>query len=181
MNIDYLAKTKEKMNKAISNLEERFTSIRAGRANPNMLDSVFALYYGTPTQIKQLATIFVPEARTINIKPFDKNALSPIEKAIYEANLGVTPNNNGEMIFINIPPLNEERRKELVKQAKEYAEDGRISIRNIRKDILDEIKKDDLPEDIEKVTTDKVQDIVEEYNKTIENMLKEKEKDLMEI
>ena len=181
MDTDFCLLAKEKMNKAIENLCERFTSIRAGRANPNMLDNVNVLYYGTLTPVKQLATIFVPEARTINIKPFDKNCLGAIEKAIYEANLGVTPNNNGEMVFIIIPPLNEERRKELVKQAKEYAEEGRIAIRNIRKDILDEIKIAKLPEDEEKHINDKIQDVVNDYNKKIEDLLKEKEQDLMEI
>ncbi len=181
MNVDYISLTKEKMNKAISNMEERFTNVRAGRANPSMLDSIMVSYYGAPTPIKQLATIFVPEARQLNIKPFDKSVLGAIEKAIYEANLGVTPNNNGEMVFISIPPLTEERRKELVKQVKEYAEDGRIAVRNIRKDMIDEVKASKLPEDLEKSTIDNVQDIVNDYNKKIEELLKEKEKDLMEI
>lgn len=181
MNTDYYSLTKEKMNKAIANMEDRFTTIRAGRANPNMLDDVMIPYYGNPTPVKTLATIFVPEARTINIKPFDKSILGAIEKAIFEANLGVTPNNNGEMIFITIPPLTEERRKELVKQAKEYAEDGRIAIRNIRKDIIDEIKKEEMPEDLEKKEVDRLQTVVDEYNKKIEELLKEKEKDLMEF
>ena len=144
---EYLNLAKDKMNKAITALEDKFTSVRAGRANPSMLDEVFVDYYGTKTPLKQLATIFVPEARQISVKPFDKSLLGKIEKAIFEANLGVTPNNNGESVFITIPPLTEERRKELVKQVKEYAEEGRISIRNIRKEIIDIIKKDDLPED----------------------------------
>lgn len=181
MDIDYLSITRDKMLKAIANMEERFTTIRAGRANPNMLDGVMVSYYGTPTPIKALATIFVPEARQINIKPFDRSVLSSIEKAIYEANLGVTPNNNGEMVFISIPPLTEERRKELVKQAKEYAEDGRIAIRNIRKDMIDDVKKDKLSEDIEKSIIEKIQDIVNEFNKKVEDLLKEKETDLLEI
>ena len=178
---DYLINAKDKMNKAIANLEERFTTIRAGRANPSMLDGVMVSYYGTMTPIKQFATIFVPEARQLNIKPFDGSILGAIEKAIYEANLGVTPNNNGESIFITIPPLTEERRKELVKQAKEYAEDGRIAVRNIRREIIDDIKKDELPEDVEKTTLDDLQDVVEQYNAKIEELLKAKEKDLMEI
>ena len=178
---DYLINAKDKMNKAIANLEERFTTIRAGRANPSMLDGVMVSYYGTMTPIKQLATIFVPEARQLNITPFDRSILGAIEKAIYEANLGVTPNNNGESIFITIPPLTEERRKELVKQAKEYAEDGRIAVRNIRREIIDDIKKDELPEDVEKTTLDDLQDVVEQYNAKIEELLKAKEKDLMEI
>ncbi|MGM9878815.1 MAG: ribosome recycling factor [Bacilli bacterium] len=181
MNNDYLNLAKEKMDKAITSLEERFTQVRAGRANPSMLDDVYVEYYGTPTQLKTLATIFVPEARQITIKPFDKNLLGSIEKAIFEANLGVTPNNNGEAVFITIPALTEERRKELVKQVKEYAEDGRISIRNIRKDIIDTIKKDELPEDQERNIIDNLQEIVNNYNKKVEDLTKEKEKDLMEI
>ena len=181
MNNDYLNLAKEKMNKDISSLEERFTQVRAGRANPSMLDDVYVEYYGTPTQLKTLATIFVPEARQITIKPFDKNLLGSIEKAIFEANLGVTPNNNGEAVFITIPALTEERRKELVKQVKEYAEDGRISIRNIRKDIIDIIKKDELPEDEERNIIEELQEVVNNYNKKVEELTKEKEKDLMEI
>lgn len=178
---NYLNLAKDKMNKAITALEDKFTSVRAGRANPSMLDEVFVDYYGTKTPLKQLATIFVPEARQISVKPFDKSLLGKIEKAIFEANLGVTPNNNGETVFITIPPLTEERRKELVKQVKEYAEEGRISIRNIRKDIIDTIKKDELPEDEERNIVENLQEVVNDYNKQIEELTKEKEKDLMEI
>lgn len=181
MNNDFLSVTREKMDKAIVNLEDRFSSVRAGRANPSMLDSVMVSYYGNLTPIKQIATISVPEARQLNIRPFDRSILSSIEKAIFEANLGVAPNNNGEAIFITIPPLTEERRRDLVKQIKEYAEEGRIAIRNIRRDIIEDIKSAKLPQDEEKDTTNKVQDIVNEYNKLIEDLIKEKEKDLMEI
>lgn len=181
MSNDYKQLTIEKMNKAIKNLEERFTTVRAGRANPSMLDDVMVSYYGTPTPIKQLATIFVPEARQLSIKPFDKTLLSQIEKAIFEANLGVTPNNNGETVFITIPQLTEERRKELVKVVKEYAEEGRIAIRNIRRDIIDIIKEDNLPEDQEKNIIESIQEIVNDYNKKVEEITKEKEKELMEI
>ena len=178
---DYLTIAKEKMDKALLALEDRFTSVRAGRANPSMLDDVYVDYYGTKTPLKGLATIFVPEARQLSIKPFDKSILGAIEKAIFEANLGVTPNNNGESVFITIPQLTEERRRELVKQVKEYAEDGRISIRNIRKDIIDMVKKDELPEDEERNIIDNLQEIVNNYNKKVEDLTKEKEKDLMEI
>lgn len=181
MNNDFLNIAKEKMDKAISNLEDRFSTVRAGRANPSMLDSVMVPYYGTPTLVKSLATISVPEARQLNIRPFDRSILGAIEKAIFEANLGVTPNNNGEAIFITIPPLTEERRKELVKQIKEYAEEGRIAIRNIRRDVIEDIKKSKLPEDEEKSTIDSLQDVVNDYNKKIELLISEKEKDLMEI
>lgn len=181
MDQNYSTITKEKMEKALANLKDRFTTIRAGRANPNMLDDVMVSYYGVPTQIKQLATIFVPEARQINVKPFDKSILGAIEKAIFEANLGVTPNNNGEMVFIQIPALTEERRKELVKQAKEYAEDGKIAIRSIRHDMMDTIKRDKLPEDLEKAYLDELQETVVLYNKKVEEELRIKEKDLMEF
>lgn len=181
MNNDYINIAKERMEKAIDALCDKFTSVRAGRANPSMLDDVMVEYYGNMTPVKQVATIFVPEARQLNIKPFDKTMLGAIEKAIFEANLGVTPSNNGESIFITIPMLTEERRKELVKQVKELSEEGRISIRNIRKDIIDDIKNDDFSEDEERNITEKIQDIVNEYNKKIENLTKEKENDLMEI
>ena len=178
---NYLDLAREKMDKAIDVLEDKFTSVRAGRANPSMLDDVKVDYYGNPTPIKQVATIYVPEARQLNIKPFDKNMLSEIEKAIYEANLGVTPSNNGESVFITIPQLTEERRKELVKQVKELSEEGRISVRNIRKEIIDDIKNDEYSEDEERNMIDKLQDVVNQYNKKIEDLTKEKEKDLMEI
>lgn len=178
---DYLSLAKDKMNDAIDALEERFRGVRAGRANPSMLDNVFVEYYGTSTPLKGLATISVPEARQINIKPFDKSILGDIEKAIYEANLGISPSNNGESVFLTIPPLTEERRRELVKQIKEFSEEGRIRIRNIRKDIIDDIKKDEHPEDEERNIVDKLQEIVNEFNKKIEDLTKEKEKELMEI
>lgn len=181
MNNEYLDSAREKMDKAIKNLVDKFTTVRAGRANPSMLDGVSVDYYNTPTAIKQLATISVPEARQISIKPFDRTLLGAIEKAIFEANIGVTPNNNGEVIFITIPPLTEERRKELVKQIKEYAEEGKIAIRNIRRDIIEKVKADKLPEDIEKSTIDLLQDVVGEYNKKVDEETKLKEKDLMEI
>ncbi len=181
MNNNYLNEAEEKMTKALLNLEDRLSTIRTGRANPSMLDKVMVSYYGTPTKINQLATIFVPEARQISIKPFDRSILSAIEKAIYDANLGVTPNNNGESIFITIPPLTEERRKDLVKQSKEYIEEARVVIRNIRRDLIEDIKKDKLPEDEEDKVIEQLQDLVNKYNKDIEEMFKEKEKDLMEI
>ena len=181
MNNDYLSIAREKMDNTIKQVEERFTQVRAGRANPSMLDDVFVEAYGSKMPLKQVATIFVPEARQISIKPFDKTMLGSIEKAIYEANLGLTPNNNGESVFLTIPPLTEERRKDLVKQVKEYAEEGRIRIRNIRKEIIDIIKSDEHSEDEERSIVDKLQEVVNDYNKKVEELTKEKEKDLMEI
>lgn len=181
MNKDYISLAKEKMDRAIEALLDKFSNVRAGRANPSMLDDVMVDYYGNMTPIKQVATIYVPEARQLNVKPFDKTMLGAIEKAIFEANLGITPSNNGESIFITIPMLTEERRKELVRQVKDLSEEGRISVRNIRRDIIDEIKNDDFSEDEERNITDKLQNIVNEYNKKIENLTKEKENELMEI
>ena len=181
MDINVINETKEKMDKTLESLDNRFTTVRAGRANPSMLDDVFVEAYGSKMPLKQVATIFVPEARQISVKPFDKTLLCAIEKAIYEANLGLAPNNNGESVFLTIPPLTEERRKELVKQVKEYAEEGRIRIRNIRKDIIDDIKNDELPEDEERNIVDKLQEVVNDYNKKVEDLTKEKEQDLMEI
>lgn len=178
---NYIDIAKEKMDRAIEALEDKFSSVRAGRANPSMLDDVKVDYYGNPTPIKQVATVFVPEARQLNIKPFDKSLLGAIEKAIFEANLGVTPSNNGESVFITVPQLTEDRRKELVKQVRELSEEGRISIRNIRKDIIDDIKKDEHSLDEERGIIDRLQEVVNDYNKKIEDLTKEKEKDLMEI
>ena len=176
-----LFNAEEKMENTISSLEHKFTNVRAGRANPNMLDGIMVEYYGTPTPLKSLANISIPEARQLMIKPFDKSILGGIEKAIFEANLGVTPNNNGECVFLVIPPLTEERRKELVKQVKALAEEGRIALRNIRQDANTAIKNLKLPEDVEKQGNEEVQDLINKYNKVIDEKLKEKEQDLMSI
>ena len=131
----------EKMERTISNLEKRFVTVRAGRANPASLDGVQAEYYGVLTPLKQLATISVPEARQLLIKPFDKHSLGAIEKAILASNLGYNPSNDGETIRIVIPELTEERRKELVKQVRAIAEDAKVSIRNIRHEAMEERKR----------------------------------------
>ena len=178
---DILLNAEEKMEATINSLENRFTNVRAGRANPSMLDGVKVEYYGTETPLKQLANISIPEARQIMIKPFDRSILGGIEKAIFEANLGVTPNNNGECIFIVIPPLTEDRRRELVKQVKGMAEEGKIALRNIRQDANNAIKNLKLPEDEEKQGNEEVQELINKYNKVIEEKLKVKEEDLMSI
>lgn len=176
-----LFNTEEKMESTINNLVNRFTNVRAGRANPAMLDGITVEYYGAPTPLKQLANISIPEARQLMIKPFDKSVLGGIEKAIFEANLGVTPNNNGECVFLVIPPLTEERRKELVKQVKSLAEEARIALRNIRQDSNTEVKNLKLPEDLEKRGNEEVQELINKYNKIIDEKLKDKEQDLMTI
>ena len=176
-----LLNAEEKMENTITSLEARFTNVRAGRANPNMLDGISVEYYGAPTPLKQLANISIPEARQLMIKPFDKSILGGIEKAIFEANLGLTPNNNGECIFLVIPPLTEERRKELVKQVKQMAEEAKIALRNIRQDANTGIKNLKLPEDVEKEGNNEVQELINKYNKLIDEKLKVKEQELMTI
>ena len=181
MDIEILNKAEEKMIKTLENLDSRFNTVRAGRANPSSLDGVMVEYYGVPTPLKQLATVSVPEGRQLAIKPFDRGCLGAIEKAIFEANLGYTPNNDGETIRIIIPPLTEDRRKELVKQIKAMEEDAKVSVRNIRRDANDEIGKSEMSEDEQKNGENKVQDLVNKYNKLIEEKTKEKEEDLMTV
>lgn len=181
MDTNIINETKDKMEKSLENLDSRFLTVRAGRANPSSLDGVMAEYYGVPTPLKQLATISVPEARCLQIKPFDKSCLSAIEKAIFESNLGYTPNNDGETIRIIIPVLTEDRRKELVKQVRAMEEDGKVAIRNIRHDALVAIEKLEVSEDEEKNLSNQVQDLVNKYNKLIEEKTKVKEEELMTV
>lgn len=176
-----LLETEAKMESAIESMEKRFTNIRAGRANPAILDGVMVNYYGAPTPLKQLANIAIPEARQLAIKPFDRSALGAIEKGIYEANIGLTPNNNGEIIILNIPALTEETRREYVKQAKGVAEDAKIALRNIRQDANNDIKKLEVPEDDIKYGQDEVQELINKYNKIVEEKLNEKEKELLSV
>ena len=178
---DILLEVEEKMCNSIANMEKRFTNIRAGRANPAILDGIMVNYYGTDTPLKQLATVSIPEARQLSIKPFDKNSLGTIEKAIYEANIGLTPNNNGEVIILNIPALTEETRKEYVKQAKAIGEECKIALRNIRQDANNDIKKLELPEDDIKDCTMEVQELINKYNKIVDEKTKIKEKELMSV
>ena len=178
---EILLETEESMEKAIENLENRFTKVRAGRANPAILDGVKVEYYGASTPLNQLANISVPEARKLQIKAFDKTCLQDIEKAIYEADLGLTPNNTGELIFITIPELTEDRRKELVKQVKKMAEEGKIALRNIRQDANNSLKRLEMNEDEEKIAISDVQELINKYNKIVDEKLKEKEEELMTI
>ena len=177
-----LNETESKMKKAIETMEKRFTNVRAGRANPAILDGVMVSYYGTTTPLKSLATISIPEARQLMIKPFDRSSLSDIEKGIYEANIGLTPNNNGECIILNIPALTEETRKEYVKQVKQIAEEGKINLRNIRQDSNNDIKKNEgLTDDEKDNLMDDVQDLINKYNKVIDEKEKEKEQELLTV
>ena len=169
---------KSKMSKVIDNLESRYTTIRAGRANPNILHGIMVGYYGNPTPLQSLSNITIPEARVLSIKPFDKSALKNIEKAIYEANLGMAPTNNGEVIILTIPELTGETRREYVKQASSMAEEAKIALRNIRQDENNKIKKSEVPEDERDMYLEIVQELTDEYNKTVEDKFKEKEKEL---
>lgn len=171
----------EKMDKVIETLQNRFTTIRAGRANPSMLNGITAEYYGVATPIQSLANITVPEARQLMIKPFDKSAIKEIERAINEANIGISPMNNGEVIILTVPELNEERRKEYVKQAKTMAEDAKVALRNIRQDENNDIKNSEMTEDEQKREMENVQETINKYNKIVDEKLKEKEEELMKI
>lgn len=173
--------TEQKMDKAIVALENKLLNIRAGRANPAMLNGIMVEYYNTPTPIQSVANVTVPDARQLMIKPFDRTILKDIERAINEANLGIAPTNNGEVIFLNIPALTEERRREYVKQAKEVAEEARVALRNIRQEENTLIKKEEYPEDEEKLMLNDVQEAINKYNKIVDEKLKEKEAELMQF
>lgn len=178
---EVLLEAEDRMQKAIANMETRFLNVRAGRANPRILDKVEVEYYGTPTPLIQLATISVPEARKIVIKPFDRNSINDIEKAIFESDIGLTPNNNGETVMLVIPELTEERRKEYVKEAKSLAEDARIALRNIRQDANNDIKRSEETDDEKDAYMEDVQELINKYNKIVDEKLKEKENELMSV
>lgn len=178
---DILMETEMKMEASIENMEKRLINIRAGRANPTILDGVMVNYYGVPTPLKQLATISIPEARQLMIKPFDRSTLGAIEKGIYEANVGLTPNNNGEVIILNIPILTEDTRREYVKQAKTICEECKIALRNIRQDANNDIKKLQVTEDEVKSGQEDVQELINKYNKVVDEKFKVKEQELMTV
>jgi ribosome recycling factor len=174
----------ERMAKAAEHLDKELGKIRAGKANPKMLEGLLVDYYGTMTPIQQISNINTPDARTIAIQPWEKVMINPIEKAIMAANLGMNPDNNGEIIRLNVPPLTEERRKGLVKQAKQEAEEGKISVRSIRRDVIEDLKKlkkDGLPEDMEKDAEAHVQKIHDKFIKVIDDLFEKKEKDILTV
>lgn len=171
------------MQKAIDHLETELAKIRAGRANPSLVDSVHVDYYGTNTPLSQVSSITIPDARTIAIQPWEKSMLVPIEKAIQAANLGFNPQNDGTLIRINIPVLTEERRKELVKKTKAEVEHGKVSIRNIRRDANEHVKREakSVPEDVVKSLEDQIQKITDQFIVIIDKHLEAKEKEIMTI
>lgn len=179
--MDYIDEAELKMEEAIETLEHRLTQVRAGRANPNMLSGIMVEYYGTPTALNAVANITVPEARQLFVKPFDRSTLKDIEKAIQEANLGINPTNNGEMIILTLPELTEDRRRDYVKQAKTIGEEAKIALRNIRQDANNKIKADEIPEDQEKGMLDDIQELIGKYNKKVDDMIKNKEQELLEV
>ncbi len=178
----YLETAEEMMVKAISHTKSEFSKIRAGKAMPNMVDGINVEYYGSMTPLSQVAGITTPDARTISIKPWEKNILQEIERAIINSDLGLNPANDGEQIRINIPPLTEERRLQLMKQVKAEAENGKVSIRNARKETNDSLKKiDGVSEDLVKNAESKVQKLTDNYTKQIDGLVEAKEKDIMTV
>lgn len=176
-----LDSAKENMDKAMVHLEKSFAKIRAGKASPIMLSTVKVDYYGSPTPLSQVANVNTTDARTISVQPWEKNMLQEIEKAITNANLGFNPMNNGDLIIINVPPLTEERRRDLVKQAKAEAEDAKIGVRNARQEANKEIKALELPEDVAKDAEASVQELTNKYSKKIDELLTVKEAEIMKV
>ncbi len=172
---------KEAMDAAIKHLEKQLVNIRAGKASPAMLGSVMVDYYGSQTPLNQVANVNTPDGRTISVQPWEKSMLQEIERGIMLANLGFNPMNNGEMIIINVPPLTEERRKNLAKQAKAEAEDAKIGVRNARKDAMNDIKKSDVSEDLQKNAEIDVQELTDSYVKKIDGILDNKETEIMTV
>lgn len=176
-----LDSTEENMQKAIKHLEKQLLNIRAGKASPAMLGSVMVEYYGSMTPLNQVANVNTPDARTITVQPFERGTIPQIEKGIMQANLGFNPMNNGDSVIISVPPLTEERRKELAKQAKAEAEEAKIGIRNDRKIANNDLKKLDISEDALKIAEDNVQELTDKYIKRVDQIFDNKEKEIMTI
>jgi ribosome recycling factor len=175
----------QRMQKAIASTQNEMAAIRTGKANPQILDRITVDYYGTPSPLKQVANISAPDGQTLLITPYDKSVLSEIEKAIAKSDLGLNPSNDGSVIRISIPALTEERRKEMVKLVKKYSEEGKVAIRNIRRDATDAVKKlekdENLPEDDVKRQQDEIQKLTDRFTNQLEKMMQEKEKEVMSI
>ena len=175
----------DKMEKAIGQMRKEFASVRTGRANPMILDKVLFEYYGTPTPLRQLSQVSVQDGQTLVITPYDKSIIKEIEKAMIKAELGITPNSDGLVIRLTFPPLTEERRREICKDVKKTAEDSKVAIRNIRRDMTDELKKieksDNLPEDAVKDNQDQIQKLTDKYVKLIDELSSEKEKEVLTV
>jgi ribosome recycling factor len=172
------------MKHSLEHLQKELVKVRTGKASTSMLDGLLVAYYGSPTPLKQVANVTTSDARTLVIQPWEKSMLGPIEKAIFEANFGITPQNDGEIVRLVIPPLTEERRRDLVKQVKALGEDAKVSIRNARRDAMEEIKKevkDGYPEDAGKKMEGDIQDLTNQYTNRVDKMLEIKEEDIMTV
>ena len=182
---EFLADAKRRMDKSIEATHHEFNSIRTGRASPALLDRITIDYYGTPTSLKSLASIAAPEPRLLTVQPFDPGSMRNIERAIQESDLGLTPSNDGKMIRLPIPTLTEERRKDLVKVVRRVAEDGKVAIRNVRRDVMQHLRelvtKGDVGDDEERRAEQQVQKITDEHTKSIDDLLKAKEAEIMEV
>lgn len=181
---EYFSMAKSSMDDSIAHLEKELARISTGKANPNLVGGLMVDYYGSPTPMSQVANLSVADARTITIQPWEKSMISPIERAIFEANLGVTPQNDGTMVRISIPPLTEDRRKQLVKAAKDKGEDAKVSIRSVRRELMDSIKKavkDGYPEDAGKRAEDEAQKLVKSYEAKVDAHIEHKEGDILTI
>ena len=174
----------EKMEKALKHLSSELAKLRAGKANPAMLDGILVNYYGSPTPLQQVANVNTPDARTIIIQPWEKKTIDAIEKAIFAANIGMTPSNNGELVRLMVPPLTEERRKTLVKNVKVEGENAKVSVRNARRDAIEEFKKmgkNGLPEDMVKDAEEDMQKLTDKYYKKVDEILVKKEAEIMTV
>ncbi len=185
MSTNIIQDAQKRMDKAVQQLKNELASIRTGRATPSLLDKVKVEYYGTLTPVNQLANISAPEPKLLTIQPWDKNVLEDIEKAILKSELGLTPNNDGHIIRIQIPSLTEERRQELVKMVKKYGEEAKVAIRNVRRDANDSVKKDEkdgkLPEDESRRLQENIQQTTNEFIAKVDQVVEDKEKEMMEV
>jgi len=182
---DFLEDCRRRMDKTIETTRQEFNGVRTGRASVGLLDRIVVDYYGSPTPLNTMAQIGAPEARLLTVQPYDPSAMKAVEKAIMESDLGLTPSNDGKIIRLPIPQLTEERRKELVKLVRKYAEEGRISVRNVRRDVMrhleDLVRNGEVGDDEERRGEDKVQKLTDEHVKRIDEMLKHKEAEIMEV
>ena len=182
---DFVSDATRRMDKSVESAAHEFNTVRTGRASPALLDRIQIDYYGTPTPLKNLATINVPEPRMLTITPFDKSIMKDIERAIQESDLGLTPSNDGKMIRLPIPQLTEERRKELVKLVRQMAEEGRVAVRNVRRDTMrhleELVKNGDVGDDEERAAEGRVQKLTDEHTHKIDDLLKRKEAEIMEV
>ena len=178
-------RSEEKMQKAVASVQHEMAAIRTGRANPLILDRVTVDYYGTPTSVRQMANVSVQEGQTLVIQPYDKSSLGDIEKAISKSDINLPVNNDGSVLRLTVPPLTEERRKEMVKMVKKMGEEGKVAIRNVRRDATSDIEKlkksENLPEDVVKDNQDKIQKLTDRYIAQLDKLVQEKEKEVMEV